>query len=173
MFRKSALILVFMSFLLSACEPGQLFSPTLTPTPTITPTSTLTPTATLTPTLTLTPTATFTRIPSPTPVVYDGTWSGKTSSGGKIAFKVVKNGIASFTISFYTKIKNGSCDVSMNVAISPYLDITNDRFNIQGTGITVSGNFDSSSSAVGTVQAAANTARCSGGVSLTWTAQRK
>ena len=49
-------------FLISACGPGQLFGPTITPSPT----STLTPTPTLTPTST--PTSTPTETPTPTPV---------------------------------------------------------------------------------------------------------
>lgn len=175
MFRKFALILLFVPLLLSACGPGQLLGPTLTPTPTITPTFTLTstPTATFTPTLTLTPTATFTQTPSPTPIVYDGVWNGTTSSGGKISFKIINNGVASFAVSFYLKIKNGSCDVSMNTTISPYLSITDNQFNIGAPEVKVAGTFDSPTMASGTVQATANNARCNGGVSLTWTAQRK
>lgn len=173
MLHKPAVFLLIMSFLLSACGPGQLFGPTLTPTPTITPTSTptLTPTATSTPTLT--PTATFTHTPTPTPIVYDGSWSGRTSAGGKISFKVVENGVSSFDISFYLTIKNGSCDVSMNVSISPALSIADNQFNIGAPDVTVAGVFETATTASGTVAASANHAKCNGGVDLTWTAEKQ
>ena len=45
MFQKFTLILLLAPLLLSACGPGQLFGPTLTPTP-IKPVPTQTPTAT-------------------------------------------------------------------------------------------------------------------------------
>ena len=48
--KLAILIILVISLGLSACEPGQAFSPTLTPTPTITPTITPTSTLTLTPT---------------------------------------------------------------------------------------------------------------------------
>jgi hypothetical protein len=55
-----------LALLLSACGPGQIFGPTITPTPadTTTPTHTPTPTRTLTPTRT--PTRTSTRTPAET-----------------------------------------------------------------------------------------------------------
>ena len=62
--KKSHLLIVclLLSLLLSACGPGQLFGPTITPSPTLTltptPTSTPTSTPTVTPTLTPTPTST-------------------------------------------------------------------------------------------------------------------
>ena len=55
--------LISISVILSACGPGQLLGPTLTPTPT----NTLTPTHTPTVTHTHTPTMTHTPIPSITP----------------------------------------------------------------------------------------------------------
>jgi hypothetical protein len=173
MLRKPVVIFLLASLLLSACGPGQLLGPTLTLTPTITPTSTptLTPTATSTPTLT--PTATFTNTPSPTPVVYDGKWNGHTKSGGKISFTVIQNGVSSFNVSFYVKIPNGSCDVSMNVSVSPYLSISDNLFSIDAPEVKVQGAFDSPATASGNVIASANNAHCSGGVNMTWTAVKK
>jgi len=175
MLRRPALILFLLSFFLPSCGPGQLFGPPLTSTPTVTPTftPTLTPTATLTPTLTPTPTATFTRTPSPTPVVYDGQWSGRTESGGKISFVVMQNGVSSFKVNFYVSIPNGSCDVSMNVSMSPYLDIANDQFNINAPEVKVEGTFDSPSTASGNIIASANHKNCSGGINMTWTAEKQ
>jgi len=75
-------LILFASFVLSACGPGQLFGPTITPTPTNTPTTTPTPTPTSTPTLTPTststptPTQTFTPTPTLVPIAV-GKWSGK------------------------------------------------------------------------------------------------
>ncbi len=78
---KLVITLCVLSLLVSACGPGQMFGPTLTPTATYTatPTNTLTPTATatFTPTLTatptitptFTPTATATRAPTKTPTL--------------------------------------------------------------------------------------------------------
>lgn len=77
---KLALLFVVLVLVLSACGPGQIFGPTITPTPTdtstptftptftstFTPTETHTPTLTPTPTITDTPTATFTASPTPT-----------------------------------------------------------------------------------------------------------
>ena len=60
----SMVALMVLSVSISACGPGQLFGPTLTPTPTSTPTAT----PTLTPTPSLTPTPTFTPTSTPTPV---------------------------------------------------------------------------------------------------------
>lgn len=175
MLTRSLLIMLLLSLLISACGPGQLFGPTFTPTPTITPTSTstLTPTATLTPTQTLTPTATLTRTPRPTPIVYDGRWSGRTSAGGKVIFDVVKNKISSLTVNFHLTITNGTCDVSIKVDVPSGLDITNKMFNIDASDVKVVGAFDSATTASGTVIASANNARCNGGVNLTWTAEKQ
>ena len=52
---------LLLSFLMSACGPGQLFGPTITPSPTFT----LTPSPTSTPTLTPTATSTPTETPIP------------------------------------------------------------------------------------------------------------
>ena len=57
------------SFILSACGPGQMFGPTVTPTLTSTLTPTFTPTATSTLTATATPTATSTLTTTPIPTV--------------------------------------------------------------------------------------------------------
>lgn len=72
---KKLLASIIFVFLLTACQPGQVFGPTITltptltstPTPTNTPTPTLTPTPTMTPTPTFTPTATATATFTPTP----------------------------------------------------------------------------------------------------------
>ncbi|MBI5353018.1 MAG: hypothetical protein HZB50_10300 [Chloroflexi bacterium] len=83
-FQNTVILLVLSVSFLTACGPGQLFGPTLTPTPTNTPTSTLTPTPTLTlvPTLTSTPTATATITASPMPacLATSGKWQSKETS---------------------------------------------------------------------------------------------
>jgi len=63
--KKMLIALSLLSFMISACGPGQIFGPTLTPTPTVT----LTPTSTSTPTLppTTTPTPLPTSTPTPVP----------------------------------------------------------------------------------------------------------
>ena len=175
MIYRSLLIMLLLSLLISACGPGQLFGPTLTPTPTITPTSTstLTPTATLTPTSTLTPTATLTRTPRPTPIVYDGKWSGRTSAGGKVIFEVLKNKISSLTVNFHLTITNGTCDVSIKVDIPSGLDIRANHFNINASNLIVAGTFDTATTASGTVRATESNGKCQGGVNLTWTAEKQ
>lgn len=71
---KSKLINVslFIVLVLSACGPGQMFGPSVTPSPTITPTSTSTQTPSPTPTFTSTPTRTpkptNTKVPTAAPV---------------------------------------------------------------------------------------------------------
>lgn len=64
--RKLIALLILLSFSISACGPGQIFGPTITPTPTSTSTPTQTPTSTPTPTSTSTPTPTSTSTPTPT-----------------------------------------------------------------------------------------------------------
>jgi len=175
--QKSVVLLIIVSFLLSACGPGQLFGPTLTSTPTITLTSTptFTPTATLTPTLTLTltPTAAFTRTPRPTPIVYDGKWYGKISAGGKISFGVLHNGITSLNVSFRITQSNGTCDVSVRIEIPSSLSIHSNKFFINTTDLRVNGTFDSATTASGTLIASKNAKHCSGGINVTWTAEKQ
>jgi hypothetical protein len=101
------LSLLAMSMVISACGPGQLFGPTLTPTPTNTLTSTSTPTSTNTATPTSTPTPTMTRTATPTPIVYDGQWSGTTKQGWPISFKVKDNKIVMIEV----KYGSSSCNV--------------------------------------------------------------
>jgi hypothetical protein len=55
-FQVTFVLFLLSISLLSACGPGQVFGPTLTPTPTFTPTQTLAPTPTFTPTPAPTPT---------------------------------------------------------------------------------------------------------------------
>ncbi|MEW5938087.1 MAG: hypothetical protein AB1750_00380 [Chloroflexota bacterium] len=80
------IVLTILSFLVSACGPGQIFGPTFTPTPTntLTPTPTFTPTSTLTFTPTNTPSPTKTprptATPSPTPDLSCGIKNGKWES---------------------------------------------------------------------------------------------
>lgn len=62
---KLIILFLLLSTLFSACGPGQLFGPTLTPTPSATPTHTPTPTPTLPPTATSTPLPTATSTPLP------------------------------------------------------------------------------------------------------------
>jgi hypothetical protein len=67
--KRTLLALFLLSFLISACGPGQVFGPTFTPTPTntSTPTSTPTITPTSTPTTTPTPLPTSTSTVTPPP----------------------------------------------------------------------------------------------------------
>jgi hypothetical protein len=67
--QRTLAILVFLIFslVMSGCGPGQLFSPTFTPSPTNTLIPTFTPTPTMTPSPTLTPTPTMTPSPTSTP----------------------------------------------------------------------------------------------------------
>jgi hypothetical protein len=65
-FRNLFILLIMSVSFLTACGPGQLFGPTITPSPTLTLTSTSTPTFTPSPTATLTPTYTKTLVPSKT-----------------------------------------------------------------------------------------------------------
>ena len=60
---KKTIALAIIAVLLTACGPGQIFGPTITPSPTNTSTPTNTWTPTPTPTLTYTPTQTPTRVP--------------------------------------------------------------------------------------------------------------
>ena len=69
--KRTLIVLVVFSFIVSACGPGQVFGPTFTPTPTNTSTPTNTPTIIPTFTSTLTPTqkptSTSTTTPTPPP----------------------------------------------------------------------------------------------------------
>jgi hypothetical protein len=164
---RTIMFVICLGFLLSACGPGQIFGPTLTSTSTITITPSFTPTPSATPLPTSTPTL------KPTPIVYDGDWSGTISSGGKISFKVSENGISSIKISFGLSIKNGSCNVTMDTSISPPLDISLNQFSIATPELKINGIFDSATIASGTAEASANSAHCSGGVNVTWTAEKQ
>ena len=83
-FQIAVISLTLLIPFLSACGPGQLFGPTLTPTSTNTSTPTLTPTPTftLTPTLTSTPTITATITASSTPacLAASGKWESNETS---------------------------------------------------------------------------------------------
>ena len=161
------LLAIGLTFSLSACGPGQLFGATLTPTPTITATNTSTPTPTSTPLPTYTPTL------KPTPIVYDGEWYGITSAGGKISFTISDNGMTSIKISFGVTIKNGSCNITMDTSISPPLDISLNQFSIPTPDLKINGIFNSASTSSGTIEASVSSAHCSGGINVTWTAERK
>jgi len=76
---NKTIVLLILCLSLTACGPGQMFGPTITPSPTITPTSTprLTPTITPSPTSTLTPTITPSPTPSTSCTIPDGKWEGE------------------------------------------------------------------------------------------------
>ena len=83
---------------ISACSPGKLFGPTLTPTPTITLTPTNTPTPTATPTNT--PTLTATPVPDGPcdnpllPLGTDNQWTYRvTTSSGESLFRLTSLGV--------------------------------------------------------------------------------
>ena len=65
-----AVLVLLLGALVSACGPGQIFGPTLTPTPTIT----ATPTLTQTPTATRTATPTRSITPTPACLARSGKW---------------------------------------------------------------------------------------------------
>jgi hypothetical protein len=160
---RTIMFAICLSFSLSACGPGQIFGPTLTSTPTIT----------ITPSFTPTPLPTFTPTLKPTPIIYDGYWNGTTSAGGRFSFVVSESGIATIKVSFGLSIKNGSCNVTMDTSISPPWSISLNEFSISTTELKIKGVFDSPTSASGTVEASTNSAHCSGGVNVTWTAEKE
>ena len=94
--------IIFMT--LSACGPGQMLGPTITPTPTATqtPTSTQTSTPTLTSTVTPTPTATFTATPTLIPfVIHDKKFAAtgyQNSEGSDKVWVEFKDGSMSFPL---------------------------------------------------------------------------
>jgi hypothetical protein len=163
--RKSIPVLLAISFLLSACGPGELFGPTLTPTATATPI----PTQTATPL----PTATLTRTPIPTPIVYDGDWTGTTSAGGTIRFSIRDNNIVSFRVNFGYSTNNASCNVDSNTTISPGLPLSGNGFQIDIPALKIASVFDSPAAASGTLAASADSQRCKISVDLTWSAQKE
>jgi hypothetical protein len=86
---------------------------------------------------------------------------------------VPESGIATIKVSFGVSIKNGSCNVTMDTSISPPWSISLNEFSISTTELKIKGVFDSPTSASGTVEAAATSPRCSGGINVTWTAEKE
>jgi hypothetical protein len=162
---RTLFLLLLTSILLSACRPGQVFGPTTT----LTPSATLTPS----PTATLTPAPTSTPTLKPTPIVYDGEWAGTTSAGGRVTFRMEGNNLVAIRVNFGLSTKNSNCNVDMNTTISPGLSLSVNTFSLQTTDLTIKGAFDSATTASGTVIASHDSPHCSGGVDLTWTAERK
>ena len=154
---QTALAFVLGSCLLAACG----FS---TPMPAPTRTFTAVPSSTYTPA----PASTSTL--RPTPVVYDGEWYGTTSAGGRVSFKIEQNGITSFKVSFSFSTDKGSCDVTSETTISPAPEITGNEFSIEIPSLTFAGNFDTSTTASGTLDALQDSPRCIGGINVSWTA---
>lgn len=157
-FQIAIISLILSISFLSACGPGQLFGPTLTPTPTNTSTPTLTPTPTLTitPTLTSTPTATAIITASSTPacLAAPGKWKSNETSenfgmpGPILIFTVSNCQITSWEIWVYPLPGEllwwpGTSKIS----------ITNEPFSIDedtGMGIfSFEGTFDSAVSSHG------------------------
>jgi hypothetical protein len=161
-------LIAVVGILMLGCNSVQLFTSTPTPIPTITSTSTATATATSTPLL---PTSTFT--PRPTPVTYDGQWSGKTSAGGPISFSVTSNTVAKLSVSYGFAVRRGSCEVNLAIKFSEPLKIVNQEFTIQGQNFTITGKFLSSENVSGDLTASQASSQCDKYVHLTWNAQKE
>ena len=157
---KLMIVIGFISLIVTACGPGQVFGPTITPPPTITltPTTTSTPTITPSPTLTSTPTLT----PTPTLIVSctipNGKWEGEVKENANY-YMFIRKPLVSFEIN--------NCVVrSVEIWSFPALNeifftqvelipVINDAFEHQVTSpsgaYTINGIFTSQTSATGTL----------------------
>jgi hypothetical protein len=165
---RASLFLLASAIALSACGPGALFGPTLTPTATVTPTASSTPIPTATGTATRTPT------PTPTPVVYDGEWSGTTGAGGRVKFRIENNRLVSIRVSFGFALQNSSCNVDVNSTITPGLPLDRNHIEFEApSSLAFRGTFDSATTAAGTLSGWQDTPNCTGGIHLTWDAEKQ
>ena len=115
--------LFVLSLQLSACGPGQLFGPSITPTPTFTPSPTFTPAPTFTPTLTSTPRPTVTPPPSRTPTSTQPT-SGRTlgiTEDGQVF-------LIDYDYRYVIPLPSGSTVVDPQMAITGLPDNSDARF---------------------------------------------
>ena len=185
------LVLIIIGLLLSACGPGQLFGPTITPTPTHTPTKTptITPTMTLTPTETPSPTLTSvpTETPTPTetskPLVISelsGVWNGTTADGSPFRFSVergtvypIRFELEGFTVERKQIIACGQIAFSTGVITSGPVENSKFAMSFSGFpgvpgnfGVLIEGTFTSETSASGTFKFSCTD-------STTWTASNQ
>ncbi len=163
-FRTWIILLTLFSLFLSACGPGQLLGPTLTPTPTrtSTPTSTSTLTLTPTPTLTYTPTitpsaaSTRTNTPAPACLAANGIWKTNETLSSPfpqipILTFIVKNCAVTyweiwvFPVPGELLYRTGTTSIPVSEDRFPHDENT-------GWGVfTLEGTFDSSTSAHGSL----------------------
>lgn len=162
-----AICFIAISVLISGCGPGQLFGPTVTPTPTVT--------STLTPTLTPEPTATHTSTPIPT---LDGIWTGTTSQGKPISFRVADNTIEALEIEY--NVEGANCTVGTETKFGPGALglISENKFLLEIEGLngqkyTVTGSFSDVSSGSGDLQISGQDFLCGKfTVNAIWTARK-
>ncbi|MBI5934312.1 MAG: hypothetical protein HY867_11440 [Chloroflexi bacterium] len=141
------IVLVALSHMVTACGPGQLFGPTITPSPTNTPTPspTLTPTITPSPTATLTPTIT----PSPTPscAVKNGKWESNEVGAGHATGPIFTFTVENCQITQAAFWANLAPGAMFWLPIKTDVTIQDKSFSHTNTdplgGFTVEGTFDS------------------------------
>jgi hypothetical protein len=151
------ILLLTSGVFFSACGPGQLFGPTLTPTPTNTSTPTLTPTSTVTPSPTITPTVASTIPPAPDCLATSGKWESHETAEGFGA----PTHIFTFTVS---KCKITGWEIWVFPVpgelmwwpfSSSTIPITDNQFShaeeLDGGTFTIQGVFDSATSSHGTL----------------------
>lgn len=154
------IVLGFLSLIVTACGPGQIFGPTITPSPTITltPTPTFTPTATPSPTLTSTPTITSTPTLMVSCTIPDGKWEGEVKENSNyqmfirkslVSFEIINCIVQSLEIWSFP-ILNEIFFTQVNVIPINDNKFVYDIVNQSGTQ-TVNGSFISETSATGTL----------------------
>lgn len=92
-----------------------------------------------------------TPVPTPTPIVYDGTWSGRTTQNNPITFVISGNRITQVRIGL--RFQGGGCTVTLTTTITGSTPITNGTFTLIASGssldITLHGTFSSPTSLSG------------------------
>lgn len=130
--------------------PTPTSTPTSTATPTVTPTSTATPTHTPAPTDTPRPTETPTITPTPSP--YDGDWSGQTSEGLPVTFRVYQQVVSDMRITCQVELNLpgfiATTEISAPESYRPFVD---GKFGSENIAMTLIGVFHSTTSASGTL----------------------
>jgi hypothetical protein len=155
---STILLLLVSSTFLSACGPGQLFGPTLTPTPTNTSTPTLTPTPTITPSPTITLTATVTISPAPDCQAVSGNWeSHETAAGFDGPTRILTFTVSNCTItSWQIWVYPAPGELMWLFPVTTILPITDNQFvhdeDTPGGIFTFQGVFDSATSSHGTLE---------------------
>jgi len=134
--------------------------------PAPTPTSTFAPT--VPPTLTLAPTDTLV----PTPIVYDGKWSGQTKTGWPVTLEIVNNTIVKFSFQFGTASCNSKTEYDIKNDTrenKPTMHDGSFEFGTDGPSFSYQfkGTFVSATDVTGTLKA--TNAQC-GSTDTTWEA---